>query len=249
LSSEIEQELLKKIEILETQIKELKNSEIDESRIFSFSKIKESQLEKLFSIKQKIDRKRFGFWFENEIEISENDEKFLEDLIDENLDLINLYHEEDLKINFIAPILKRVNFFLIENEIRGFFDEKINYTTEEFTLKGEVDFTVSKGLRRAEKPFFFIQEFKRAEDFSNPRPQLLAELVAGVEINKTNLIKGAYVIGENWNFVILEKISANSYVYFISKTFNSTNISDLIKIYKNLLFVKNEIIQTTLKEN
>ncbi len=34
----------------------------------------------------------------------------------------------------------------------------------------------------------------------------------------------------------------DKYQYFISQNFDSTKIDDLIDIYKNLLFVKNEII-------
>jgi hypothetical protein len=56
------------------------------------------------------------------------------------------------------------------------------------------------------------------------------------------LIKGAYVIGGNWHFVILEKLGQDKYQYFVSKNFDSTKLSDLKKIYKNLLFIKNEII-------
>jgi hypothetical protein len=56
------------------------------------------------------------------------------------------------------------------------------------------------------------------------------------------LIKGAYIIGGNWHFAILEKLEIGQYQYFISQNFDSTKIGDLKLIYKNLLFVKNEII-------
>jgi hypothetical protein len=58
-------------------------------------------------------------------------------------------------------------------------------------------------------------------------------------------MKGAYIVGAVWHFVILEKIGTNKYQYFISKLFNATNIEDLKSIYQNLLFVKNEIIEIT----
>ncbi|RKZ85141.1 MAG: hypothetical protein DRR19_16800 [Candidatus Parabeggiatoa sp. nov. 1] len=58
---------------------------------------------------------------------------------------------------------------------------------------------------------------------------VLAELISAVELNGWKQIKGAYIIGENWNFVIFNVLE---------------NLKD---IFKNLLFVKNEIIQITSK--
>jgi hypothetical protein len=56
-------------------------------------------------------------------------------------------------------------------------------------------------------------------------------------------MKGAYIVGAIWNFVILEKLDKNKYQYFVSDNFDSTKIEDLTAIYKNLLFVKDEIMQ------
>ncbi|MFK5975047.1 MAG: hypothetical protein QM493_00945 [Sulfurovum sp.] len=42
---------------------------------------------------------------------------------------------------------------------------------------------------------------------------------------------------------ILEKLGKDKYQYFISSNFDSTKIDDLKDIYKNLIFVKNEIIE------
>jgi hypothetical protein len=62
-------------------------------------------------------------------------------------------------------------------------------------------------------------------------------------------IKGAYIVGAIWNFVVLEKIGKDAYEYFVSQNFDSTKIGDLQDIYKNLLFIKDEIIQKIEKEN
>jgi hypothetical protein len=43
--------------------------------------------------------------------------------------------------------------------------------------------------------------------------------------------------------VILDKLERDKYQYFVSHTLNATNINDLQQIYKNLLFVKHEIIK------
>ena len=47
----------------------------------------------------------------------------------------------------------------------------MSYVTDQFILNGTVDFVVSQGLVESKKPYFFIQEFKKSEDYGNPRPQ------------------------------------------------------------------------------
>jgi len=145
-------------------------------------------------------------------------------------------------VNFIVPILTKIRFKSYENKMRDFYELQLTYKTSRFILNGTVDFVVSEGLVDSKKPYFFIQVFKRSEEYGNPRPQLLAELISAIELNNWKLIKGAYIIGGNWHFAILEKLDIDKYQYFISQNFDSTKIEDLILIYKNLLFVKYEIL-------
>jgi hypothetical protein len=233
------------------ELEELKRLKESRNSIptYSFSKIKFSDIESLVEIKQIfLDSDRFSFWFGANIAINRADMNFLKRLIESNLYLINLYSEEDLKINFIAPLIKRVDFFMLESEIRDFFNEKLTYKTDKFIFTGETDFVVSKGIKRATNPYFFIQEFKRGFENTNPEPQLLAEMISAIELNSKSSMKGAYIIGENWTFVIVEKLQLHRYNYYVSRTFNSTKIEDLKSIYKNLLFIKNEIIEMVKKE-
>lgn len=210
---------------------------------FSYSKIKERDLEELFDLKQVLDsEKKFESWFNSEIEISKPEKEFLEQLLKREKFFIKQYLEEDLKIKFIAPILNLVNFSFPDLEIRDFYEQPLVYKTDKFILNGNTDFLVAKGVRRAKKPYFFIQEFKQNKEFSDPEPQLIAELIAGVELNSWKEIKGAYIVGSIWNFVILEKLGENRYRYFVSENFDSSKIDDLKSIYKNLLFIKNEVI-------
>lgn len=218
----------------------------DKIPVYSFSKIRDIELETLVDIKKLINKDKFKQWFNNDISIDKDTDNFLENLILENEDLIYDYNEEDLKVYFIIPLLNRVNFKIKEKNLRGFYENKITYKTDKFIFSGTCDFMVSKGLLKSERPYFFLQEFKRAEDFSNPRPQLLAELISAIELNNEITIKGTYIIGENWYFVILEKIGDNKYQYFVSRSYNCCNINDLKEIYKNLLFIKNEIIDKKL---
>jgi hypothetical protein len=206
-----------------------------------YSKIKDKDLRHLFNLERRLESDIFEPWFNNGRSLTAEEVDFLTDLLLMEADFVKIYREEDLKIHFISPILNRVNFKLLDNKVRDFYEEPLIYQTDRFILKGEIDFVVASGLEYARKPYFFIQEFKRSEEYSNPRPQLIAELISGIELNQDEVIKGAYIIGAIWNFVILEKLGKEKYQYFVSSNFDSTKIDDLMGIYKNLLVIKEEI--------
>ncbi|MCB1192747.1 MAG: hypothetical protein H7A23_24415 [Leptospiraceae bacterium] len=239
MNEELEIRLLKEIEELKREIKELKAEEDAKIPIYQYSKIRDMDLENMFDISQKIDRKKFDSWFNNNIKTGSEDENFLFKLLEEESDYIAFYGEEDLKMRFLSPLLRKIDF-KTEN-FRDFYNERLVYQTDKFILNGEVDFVISTGLKRAKEPYFFIQEFKRGKENSNPEPQLLAELISAVELNNFQTIRGAYIIGAIWNFVILERLEKHRYIYFVSANFDSTKMEDLRGIYKNLLFVKEEI--------
>jgi hypothetical protein len=228
---------------MDNEMSSEKNNQKEEIPTYTFGAITFKNLEDIVNIKRNIETEVFRNWFEAEIQMSHDDQVFFNDLIKDNYFLIESYNEEELKVKFISPILNRVKFTDVEHEIRDFYEEKITYRTDRFVLTGTTDFLVSKGLEYSKKPYFFIQEFKRTIANDDPRPQLLAELISAVELNGFKVIKGAFIIGENWNFVILDKQENDKYQYFVSHTLNATNHHDLQQIYKNLLFVKHEIIE------
>lgn len=230
------------IQKLKKQIAILENRK-DEIPSFSFSKIRDSDLSNLVEIEQKFDDSKFDFWFSSEIEINSDVEQFLNELLSKNRDLLKKYSEEDLKIHFLSPLFYKIDFKSFENNFRDFYNEQIRYETDKFIFNGEADFVLAKGLIKSGKPLFFIQEFKKGLEYSNPEPQLLAEMIAGLEISKESSFKGAYIVGSIWNFVILEKLGKDKYRYFVSENFDSSKIDELKAIFKNLLSVKNEIIK------
>ena len=232
----------KEIKALKKQVTLLTGEDENQIPTYQYRKIRDTELKKLFEIEQKLNPLIFNNWFNNDICLTEEIVNYLQQLIEQNGNLIEDYNEEDLKVYYIIPLLNKINFLNRDKEIRGFYELPMSYATDKFILKGSVDFVVSEGLVESQKPYFFIQEFKRHEEYGNPRPQLLAELITAVELNDWKFIKGAYVTGGNWYFVILEKLALHQYQYFISQNFDSTKIEDLKAIYKNLLFVKNEIL-------
>jgi len=249
MSEEIELQLLQENAELKERVDRLEGKNSDEIPIYNFSKTRDKDLKEIVSIQKTLSYDIFDSWFQNDIDIDISLNSFLLELIEENQMLIDSYNEEDLKIHFIVPLLNRIKFKSIKDNIRDFYENKIVYKTDKFILSGTTDFLVSKGLFETEHPYFFIQEFKRSEEYGNPRPQLLAELISAVELNNTKTIKGAYIIGAIWNFVVLEKLGKDKYQYFVSINFDSTKIEDLKAIYKNLMFVKNEILTMVRMEN
>jgi hypothetical protein len=234
-------EISEKIAKLEKELAELRNLE-NRVTSFSYSKITKDDLKKLFQLERNFDKSIFNSWFNSSLELSKEDNTFLETLLKKEVDFLQIYKEEDLKVKFLSLILNRVDF-KIDYKIRDFYEEPLVYETEKFRFSGTTDFLVSYGFEKAERPFFFIQEFKKGMEYSNPEPQLLAEMIAGLEISEVNKIKGAYIIGAIWNFVILEKVDDNSYRYWISQNFDSSDLEKLKLIYKNLLFIKSEILE------
>lgn len=208
---------------------------------YQYSKICDTDLKKFFTIEQSVNGRRFDEWFNASVVIDQSIIDFLSELLEDNKLLIERYSEEDLKMKFLAPLLKKVCFQSFEKKMRDFYELAMSYKTSRFIFNGTVDFVVAEGLVESKKPYFFIQEFKRSEKYGNPRPQLLAELISAIELNQWTEIKGAYIISSIWHFVILEKLDTDTYQYFISQNFDSTKLDDLIHIYKHLIQVKHEI--------
>jgi len=234
---------LERIEALEREIRELKGISNNGLKSYTFSKITTKQLRELVDINQKINNNIFNNWFSFDIKFDNALIDFLSNLINKNKSLIKSYNEEDLKVKFIIPILNRVDFLSYSDEFRDFYELPLYYQNDKFIFNGTTDFVVSKGLFESQKPYFFIQEFKKGQTDGYPEPQLLAELISAIELNNETTMRGAYIVGAIWNFVILEKLGKDKYQYFVSENFDSTKIEDLKGIYRNLMFVKQEIIE------
>ncbi len=248
MTEKIEQRLLRENQELIERINKLEGKNTQGIPLYNYSSIKTEDLKTIVNIKRDFNDEIFSEWFNNNSIMTDEIELFLEKLIQKNIKLINLYDEEDLKMNFIAPLIIKVDYFMFDDEIRNFYHEPLRYETEKFIFNGRADMMVAKGLIDSEKPYFFLQEFKKGFVSTNPEPQLLAELISAVELNDEIFMKGCYIIGSRWNFVVLEKIAVGNYKYFVSRDFNCVNLEDLKEIYKNLMFVKNEIIESVQRE-
>ncbi len=210
--------------------------ENQEIKSYNFSNIKFSDLEEIVDIKVLYNDSKFNEWFETPYNLDETEILFFENLIQKNKTRVPFYMEENLKAKFIIPILNLVDF--VFEPVSDWYDTTLSGTLNGVEFKGFTDFMVASGTENPKKPYFFIQEFKPSTPDKDPRIQLLGELLVAIEKNKTTIIRGGYIIGRNWYFVIVEKIGENQFQYFVSKQFDSLDLEDLKQIYVILQAVK-----------
>lgn len=146
------------------------------------------------------------------------------------------YSEDELKIKFIGPLLNKVNFRF--DGLRDWYQRPLKAKINQTIIGGYVDFMVAKGFKEPEKPYFFIQEFKKTKIAVDPEDQLLAEMLVALELNHAQVMPGAYIIGPQWRFVILREVETGRYEYYVSLIFDSDNLEELQRIYSNLQAVK-----------
>ncbi len=207
----------------------------DDKKI-NYSGINLKKIESIVNITKKINHTKFEKWFSFEYKISVNENEFLEKLIRKNELYLPSYNEEKLFASFISRILNEVDFSF--SDVKDWYSSWLQGELNGFKFSGKPDFMVAKGNEFPKEPYFFIQEFKPSERPTKVKDQLLAEMLVAMEINKTNIFQGAFIIGQNWFFVVLEKLKSGNYEYFVSRQFDSLNIENLRQIYINLQAAK-----------
>jgi len=156
---------------------------------------------------------------------------------------INFWNEEELKMWFISDIIKMAQYH-VETDYRAYFEKVVTAKVNDIELKVIVDFLIAKGVGDYVKyPYFCFHEYKREKKFNDdPAAQvLLAMLISQVVNNNNKPIYGAYVIGRNWYFMILDGKN-----YAIAQPFNSTDKEDLYKIISVLREFKIILKETIL---
>ena len=205
---------------------------------YNFSDMDRNILEEVLDIDVIFEQEIFNEWFNYKYEISDYELKFLTTLLESHKYNLKYYNEVQLKSQFISPLLSLVNF--TKGKIRGWYERNLSGIVNNYELKGNTDFMVATGKLKPEKPFFFIQEFKKNLTKSNPLEQLLAEMAVAMQINDKNILRGTYNVGKIWSFIILEKTEQNKYQYYESDIFDSSKIDTLKQIYIYLQAVKHK---------
>ena len=161
------------------------------------------------------------------------EEKQQLDELSRQLDIMSFgWSEEDLKIQFIGPVLNFAK--MAHRTYRIFFDYSIKADVNNETIGGKVDAVLAKGYFVPEAPFFFLQEFKREKGKDNdPAGQLLAAMVVSQQLNGNfDVMYGCFINGRIWYFLALK---GNQ--YSISRAFDSTS-EDLYQVVAMLRKIK-----------
>ncbi len=211
-----------------------------------FKSYSEAELIKLFNLKRLVGNHSHPLlqeWLMNfEISLTNTEQDIFDAILEDAIQNIHNWNEEDLKMQFVAFVLKLGHLKNTER-YHPYFERTISATVEDYYLKVKTDFMLAKGiLNIPEIPYFHFQEYKRQTDFNaDPIGQLLEAMLIAQALNKNTLpIYGCYVIGKLWNFITLENKT-----YCISKSYDCTETEDLLKIVGTLRKFK-EILETSL---
>ena len=201
-------------------------------------------LDRLFDLRQTFASPSLDRWLQAELDLSATEKIILanyQSLLTINRDAWN---EQELALHFIGPILGLVHFtepyrFNLFAERR--ISARVGSPTGEVELSGEPDGLIATGYREPEAPFFAFTAYKRQLDPNgDPAGQTLAAmLVAQVLNQQQQAIYGAYVVGSDWRFMVLEGRH-----YTISRDYSAVT-AELFEIFRILKALKAIVMQQT----
>ena len=198
-------------------------------------------LEDTFQLRRKLSYAVLDDWLEMPFTVNETIEVELEELRQELFFHAEHWNEAELKWYFISKLVNLVNFKTKDYYL--FLERSIEAKIGDITLKGFVDAMVAKGRYEPKLPFFCFHEYKKEKGSADdPRGQLLSAMLVAQELNSDHQpIYGAYVIGRNWFFVVLDGKD-----YAISNNYSATHKDELQNIYgilSNLkLIIQNQLL-------
>ena len=149
------------------------------------------------------------------------------------------WNEQELSLHFIGPVFALARF--TEPYRFNLFAERriqavITGLEHEIELSGEPDGIIATGYREPKIPLFAFSEYKRQLDpEGDPAGQTLAAMLVGQALNGNQQpLYGAYVVGSDWRFMLLETTH-----YTISRDYSalSNEIFDILRILKALKMI------------
>ncbi len=143
------------------------------------------------------------------------------------------WNEDELKMQFIAPLLLIVDYYV--GAYMPFSQRNLSVVVKDWEISGRVDWMLSKGKQTPRKPYFFLHEYKReVSPDGDPQGQLLAEMFAAQQLNQDNLpVYGCYVVGKDWTFMALRET-----YYAVSRPYQANEKPDFEVIFKALKKIK-----------
>ncbi len=157
----------------------------------------------------------------------------LEDLRKELASLNEDWNEDELKMHFIAPLLRLIHYGK-KGTYNTFFQRSLSATINEIEMGGIVDMEIAQGWEKPIKPYFFLHEYKQEQGGKgDARAQLLAAMLVAQALNKDEKpVFGVYLVAASWRFVVLE---GKEYAIY---RLDATKKEDLDQIFSMLHWIK-----------
>jgi hypothetical protein len=182
-------------------------------------------------------------WVAMPQEITDFERRELTELRDQ-LDF-NVLHwnEQELAMQFIGPMLSLVRFTSYQFNL--FAGRSLSGTVKGVDFFGKPDGMIASGYREPKVPYFCFQEYKRDLDNSgDPAGQCLAAMLVGQTLNPhAHIMYGAYVVGRDWYFLVLDKNE-----YAISRDYSAVT-DDIFDIFRILKALKQMITLLVSEDN
>lgn len=194
------------------------------------------EVEDLFNIQQVDALPILNEWLAPLLKTNEHEDYFLHEAKNELKKFVLQWNEDELKMFFIGPIIKMAK---LETEaFKPFTQRNLIATINTIEVSGRIDFMIAKGKRTAKPPYFCIHEYKQEiGSDGEPLGQLLIAMLAAQTLNENKFpILGAYIVGRNWFFVVLEDSQ-----YAVSPSYDAAS-DDIFQIFA-ILQKSKEIIQ------
>ena len=193
----------------------------------------------VYELKTIFQSKFLDNWLSAKFELDEFQIKWIEKLSKNYEREGDSWNEEELKVRFIALILEIVNIDE-DGKIKTFLERNLSTEIGDYLISVNVDlmFAGQIGRNTPNHPYFFLQELKKGKKSTNdPEGQMLAAMLVSQKLNNDDKpIYGAYQVGRNWIFTILENKNYHiSEQYDVAKPEKLTEIIYILKRIKDLV--------------
>jgi hypothetical protein len=141
------------------------------------------------------------------------------------------WNEAELENKIISPLFV---FAQIDNKKFAYFLEReLAITIDDYELSGKVDGMIATGFRNPKKPYFCMNEYKRATDPNgDPKGQALVAMLVAQKLNDNKQpILGSFIVGRHWCFMALV---GTEYAISNSLACDDDEIYDIYRVLKGL---------------
>jgi len=202
----------------------------------SFESWSFEDIEIAFSIERVKKHKLLTDWISTQKTLSDFEKRNVDNLLEQLCDNVETWNEDELKMQFIGPLLSLVNFNT--GRYKSFTQRSLTLKTDTVETSGLVDLMVATGKARPREPFFFLHEYKAQHPSkkNDPLGQLLIAMVAAqLKNDNAHPVYGVLIEGRLWYFVVLQ---AREYV--VCQPFDAGS-EDIYQIFTVLCKVKDFI--------